>query len=285
MMHQYSVDRFIFVKSVHIAGDGKLGGLVSPNDGQCHLNREGFYDWSTVQDYPSLGHINHVAQEHSVNIIWAVTSSHLPLYRGLTRLMKASVAGEISSDSSNIVELIEELYGKITTTVRVEDNSSDSVSVYYTAACTGDVERRRRRCRNIPLGTPVQFTAHLTLQSCNTEVITISGVGMEDKFLVEVEPVCSCGCEDGGVEGGEYCSGQGDQVCGECDCYAGFWGDHCQCQGEQGHHDCRYCIQLSQQCHHILHVPDLPPLVPLPPCVQGVGAASVVPVCVTLVPA
>ena len=32
-----------------MAGDGKLGGLVDPNDGRCHLNSSGFYDWSTVQ--------------------------------------------------------------------------------------------------------------------------------------------------------------------------------------------------------------------------------------------
>ena len=120
------IKKFLLFQSFHVAGDGKLGGLVAPNDGQCHLNSTGFYDWSTVQDYPSLGHINHVAREHSVNVIWAVTSSHLSLYQGLTKLMTASVAGEISSDSSNVVELIQELYGKITTTVRVEDNSSES---------------------------------------------------------------------------------------------------------------------------------------------------------------
>ena len=27
-----------------MAGDGKLGGLVAPNDGLCHLNSSGFYD-------------------------------------------------------------------------------------------------------------------------------------------------------------------------------------------------------------------------------------------------
>ena len=32
-----------------MAGDGKLGGLVDPNDGRCHLNSSGFYDWSTIQ--------------------------------------------------------------------------------------------------------------------------------------------------------------------------------------------------------------------------------------------
>ena len=32
----------------HFAGDGKLGGIVLPNDGHCHLNNEGFY---TKSDY------------------------------------------------------------------------------------------------------------------------------------------------------------------------------------------------------------------------------------------
>ena len=33
------------------------------------------------QDYPSLGHINHVAKQHSVNLVWAVTGDHFDLYR------------------------------------------------------------------------------------------------------------------------------------------------------------------------------------------------------------
>ena len=181
-----------------------------------------------MQDYPSLGHINHVAREHSVNVIWAVTSSHLSLYQGLTKLMTASVAGEISSDSSNVVELIQELYGKITTTVRVEDNSSESVSIHYMSSFNKKHTKRRKRCRDIPLGTSVEFTAHITLKSCSQEnqVVTISPVGMEDKFVVEVEPVCDCDCN--------Y---QGNTICGECQCFDRpeqgdkFFGPHCECSG------------------------------------------------------
>ena len=94
--------KITLLQSFHMAGDGKLGGVVDPNDGQCHLNISGFYEWSKLQgeltllylnlltlqncnysnisDYPSLGHIAHVAREHSVNIIWAVTSAHINLY-------------------------------------------------------------------------------------------------------------------------------------------------------------------------------------------------------------
>ena len=115
---------FAFIQSFHIAGDGKLGGLVDPNDGRCHLNSSGFYTRSREQgktsfcwyknnssnsppDYPSLGHIASVARENSVNIIWAVSSKHINLYTSLTDIIKASHAGTISSDSSNIVELIQ----------------------------------------------------------------------------------------------------------------------------------------------------------------------------------
>ena len=34
----------------HYAGDGKLGGIVEPNDGLCHLDANGYeYEYSTVQ--------------------------------------------------------------------------------------------------------------------------------------------------------------------------------------------------------------------------------------------
>lgn len=61
----------------------------------------------TTLDYPSLGHIASVARENSVNIIWAVTSKHIKLYTSLTEIVSASLAGQIDSDSSNIVELIQ----------------------------------------------------------------------------------------------------------------------------------------------------------------------------------
>lgn len=45
----------------HYAGDGKLGGIVKPNDGLCHLDNEGvMYTHSTLLDYPSVAQINQV---------------------------------------------------------------------------------------------------------------------------------------------------------------------------------------------------------------------------------
>ena len=51
----------------HYAGDGKLGGIVKPNDGVCHLDAKGTYTHSVLQDYPSVSHINH--KGGSINMI------------------------------------------------------------------------------------------------------------------------------------------------------------------------------------------------------------------------
>ena len=36
-------------QSFHTALDGKLGGIVRPNDGRCHLDRTGYYAKSKMQ--------------------------------------------------------------------------------------------------------------------------------------------------------------------------------------------------------------------------------------------
>ena len=49
----YNDEHLVFV------GDGKLGGIVKPNDGLCHLDRNtpATYTHSTEQDYPSVSQV------------------------------------------------------------------------------------------------------------------------------------------------------------------------------------------------------------------------------------
>ena len=51
---------------IHIAGDGKLAGLVLPNDGECDLGRDGYYKGAELQDYPT---IEQVGDKQVANII------------------------------------------------------------------------------------------------------------------------------------------------------------------------------------------------------------------------
>ena len=45
--------------------------------------------------------------QHTIILTCYCPSAHLNLYSALTEVVSASVAGEISSDSSNVVELIQ----------------------------------------------------------------------------------------------------------------------------------------------------------------------------------
>ena len=46
--------------------DGKLAGILRPNDGKCYMNKDGYYYKSAYQDYPSVSHINMTAQSVSI---------------------------------------------------------------------------------------------------------------------------------------------------------------------------------------------------------------------------
>ncbi|XP_042144884.1 integrin beta-PS-like [Ixodes scapularis] len=93
----------------HYAGDGKLGGIVKPNDGSCHLEN-GEYTQSVHQDYPSLSQINAKIQEHKVNIIFAVTADQIGIYEKLGNQLEGCSSGRLENDSSNVVQLVREQY-------------------------------------------------------------------------------------------------------------------------------------------------------------------------------
>ena len=45
---------------IHIAGDGKLAGLVDPNDGQCSLDtNDKYYSKAELQDYPTIEQVKY----------------------------------------------------------------------------------------------------------------------------------------------------------------------------------------------------------------------------------
>lgn len=97
----------------HIAGDGKLAGIIKPNDGQCHTSIEtNEYTHGLLQDYPSIGQINRIAFDNKMQIIFAVPEEKKKLYRYdiLEKNIRTSNAEILSGDSSNIIDLIDKYY-------------------------------------------------------------------------------------------------------------------------------------------------------------------------------
>ena len=88
-----------------------MGGILTPNDGQCHLDSSGEkYTHGLLQDYPSVGQISMLAYDNSVNVIFAVVEEKEVAYRGIIPLIKGSSLSILSKDSSNIVKLVKEEY-------------------------------------------------------------------------------------------------------------------------------------------------------------------------------
>ena len=85
---------------------------MTPNDGNCHLDQQkGMdYEFGLLHDYPSLGQISRLAQELSMNVIFAVTKDVAKAYKDFEPLVRGSTVGVLSSDSSNVVTLVEDQY-------------------------------------------------------------------------------------------------------------------------------------------------------------------------------
>jgi len=221
----------------HYAGDGKLGGIVKPNDGNCYLNTEGEYYKSEELDYPSISQLNHQMQKHNVIPVFAVTSSEINIYQELTRFIEGSTAGILANDSSNIVDLVKENYNKITSKVTMQDDAPVNISVSYTSICLNNtVTKGSKECSGLRVGDTVGFDIEITAEGCPTHGVnsfTIKPVGFSENLTVNFEVECDCNCEATEVVDADECTnGNGTLVCGGCDCNENRYGRKCECSGD-----------------------------------------------------
>ena len=119
-------------------------------------------------------------------MIWAVTKDKYGLYRNLATSVDGSLVGVVTSDSSNIVDLIRQQYQKITRNVRVRSRSegshcSASISSMNCGNGWKDNKRESKQegiCRDVRLGTSVEFEMEVTLKDCKKDRIIVSPVGL-----------------------------------------------------------------------------------------------------------
>lgn len=114
--------------SYHIAGDGKLAGIVEPHDGECHMDKHE-YTHGLLLDYPSIAHINQKAVENNINIIFAIADQsnskrYHNMYNDLKNKIKGSSMGTLTKDSSNVVELVKSNYD-------VSNSDNCTFSIYH----------------------------------------------------------------------------------------------------------------------------------------------------------
>ncbi|EDO35236.1 predicted protein, partial [Nematostella vectensis] len=218
----------------HFAGDGLLGGIVTPNDGKCHLSAEGEYEASTLQDYPSLGQLREILIENQVVPIFAITQNQKAIYDVLQNFFgdqSFAVAAELEADGSNVVTLIREAYEKIAKTQTVSDNTTTGVTITYKAICPDGTFENKQVCNNVKIGEEVTFEVSVTALECSDKMP--DRVNLRTVFgevALNLKYICECKCQELEQHKSSYCSRNGTLICGECECDPEWTGRRCDCQ-------------------------------------------------------
>ncbi|KAM9319891.1 integrin beta-7 [Gastrophryne carolinensis] len=220
----------------HMAGDGKLAGIYIPTDGHCHLNENGEYYASNMYDYPSVGHLSQTLTAANIQPIFAVTSPVLSTYQELSELIPKSAVGELSEDSSNVVNLIYQAYNNLSSTVNLEHvQLPKSIQISYDSHCpeSTSTDQPRGQCSDVKINQTVQFDVTLWASEkiCQDgkQSFQLKVLGFSDSIHVDVEPICDCKCNDEEFSS-NYCNmGLGNYRCGVCSCMEGHRGKYCEC--------------------------------------------------------
>lgn len=225
----------------HFAGDGKLGGIVLPNDGKCHLEN-GMYTMSHYYDYPSIAHLVQKLSENNIQTIFAVTEEFQPVYKELQNLIPKSAVGTLSSNSSNVIQLIIDAYNSLSSEVIFENNKlPEGVTISYKSYCKNGVNgtgENGRKCSNISIGDEVKFDISITANKCpkkgQSETLTIRPLGVSEAVEVVLHFICECECHKTGIPNSPECnSGNGTFECGACRCNEGRIGRLCECSTDE----------------------------------------------------
>lgn len=223
----------------HLALDGRLGGLVQPHDGDCHLNERNEYSASTHMDYPSLALLGEKLAENNIFLIFAVTKRLYVIYKNFTALIPGTTVEILDLDSKNVIQLIVAAYNNIRSKVEltVWDHPED-ISLSFTATCQdGEPLPGFKKCADLKIGDTVSFNVSVEARNCPRgadQSFTIKPVGFKDRLEVTVDYQCDCGCSQTSQANSSICSSIGTYHCGTCHCDPGYLGARCECQEGDG---------------------------------------------------
>ncbi|KAM5153290.1 integrin beta-2 [Mantella aurantiaca] len=215
----------------HIAGDGKLAAILTPNNGKCHLENN-MYEKSNEFDYPSVGHLAQMLSKNNIQVVFAVTSNIVTTYEGLSELIPKSVVGTLSHNSSNVVQLITDAYQNLSSEVILDHGViPDSLEILYDSCCSNDVknvDQLKGVCSNVKINEEITFKVKVTAKKClPDQSFLIRPLGFTDKVEVSITTACDCTCNDEAES--DVCNSNGEIVCGICSCNKGHMGKNCEC--------------------------------------------------------
>ncbi|XP_061463592.1 integrin beta-2 [Rhineura floridana] len=217
----------------HFAGDGKLGSILTPCDGKCHLE-ENMYKKSNEYDYPSVGQLVQKLEENNIQPIFAVTSKMVDTYQKLGEMIPKSAVGELQENSNNIIQLIQDAYNSLSSKIILDHSPLPNfIKITYDSFCPNKIhtkDKPRGECENVKINDQITFQVKITATKCiENQTITIRPLGFTDSLTVNMRGRCNCECDEEIRESSD-CSGHGKVDCGICRCSDGFTGKNCDCE-------------------------------------------------------
>ena len=172
-----------------------------------------------------------------MNLIFAVVKDQASLYKKLSKMIEGSFVGELDDESSNIVQLVVDVYKTIAKKIIFATEAlPDGVELKFYSKCQNDTLVETSSCDGLRIKERVDFEVELTLTKCpaNNQVmkpIIINAQGIGERVVVNLEPVCECECEKNGQFEpiSRSCNDRGKIVCGICECDSSFYGSKCEC--------------------------------------------------------
>ncbi|KAL7057357.1 hypothetical protein AAHC03_019090 [Spirometra sp. Aus1] len=236
----------------HLAGDGRLAGLIRPPPKTCQLEFRKdrfnssleYLGWHTSDetDYPSVGEVAEVLTETDISVIFATDAKLYPLYEKLAAFLPSAAVGILTDSSTNIVNLLRSNYDKIANRAELlVTHDTDALDVQVLAKCQGETQFTKKTvCKEHPVGGKIEYRVSVKPTRCfsGTKQVLLKMVALEDQAQLEVESACKCDACDAadqprpGDPLSPRCQLHGHLVCGACVCERGYSGEFCECSAQ-----------------------------------------------------
>ncbi|XP_035516781.1 integrin beta-4 [Morone saxatilis] len=227
----------------HYEADGAnvLSGILPRNDEQCHLDAAGKYTEDINQDYPSIPTLVRLLGKHNIIPIFAVTNHSYTYYKKLQEYFPIAEVGLLQEDSSNILEVMGTAFENIRSkmSIRSEEkpkafetqflSTSGSIAQYgnfdFKPGAIGKFQMRLKALRTSDETPVCQMNPDEKAGIMRVKPTTFNAaVSVNATVLCPV-----CDCEKTSIPKAARCNGNGDLVCGKCQCSDGWLGAFCNC--------------------------------------------------------